>query len=45
MPGKRCVARVAPIAHPGQIGADELFSMAQALKSCADELSPIAQAG
>ena len=32
------LARVAPIAHPGQICADELSCIAQALKTCADEL-------
>ena len=33
------LAHVAPIAHPGQICADELSSIiVQALKTCADEL-------
>ena len=43
--GPNGLARLAPIAHPGKIWANGLSSIAQALKTCADELSPIAQAG
>ena len=38
------LAHIAPIAQPGQMGVDELSSIAQALKTCSDELTPIAQA-
>ena len=39
------VAHIALIAHLGQICADELSCIAQALIICAHELPPIAQVG
>ena len=44
-PGKTRAAHAAPIAYPVQICADELSSIAQALKTSAGELRPISQAG
>ena len=39
------LAHVAPIAHPGRIGADELSSIAQALKHAEMSYPPTAQDG
>ena len=42
--GSNELTHVDPIVYPGKIWTDELSFIAQALKTCADELSPLAQA-